>query len=174
MNIDRLNAWLNLAGNIAILLGLVALAVEINTNTQAQRLQILENSYALSAEAQLAVAENADLQELYAKVLLKPAELTPSELWGALNLLERQFETDERKYNLYKSGLLPEAVWQSELRTAPYNYGTAFGRLLWSEDKENFDPDFVALIDNELAHFEGEANDDWLRRFHEQVANLNQ
>jgi hypothetical protein len=171
MNIERLNAWLNLVGNVAILLGLVALAFEINTNTKALRLQILENSAALTQEARLAVAGNPDLQALITKSFLEPAELTPSELWGAISLMERAILDDERQYRFYKSGLLPESVWQSELRSVPYNYGTPFGRLFWSEEKGDFDPDFVAAIENELAKFEGETNDVWLRRFYETVAN---
>ena len=64
----------------------------------------------------------------------------------------------ETNYNLYKSGLLPETQWQSALRSVPYNLSTTFGRLLWSEEKETFEPDFVAVIDSELAKFDGEPN----------------
>jgi hypothetical protein len=44
--------------------------------------------------------------------------------------------------------------------------------LLWSEEKETFEPDFVAVIDSELAKFEGEPNNLWLRGYHEKVADL--
>ena len=171
MNIERMNAWLNLAGNVAILLGLVALAVEINGNTKALRVQAMENSAAMDQELRLVIAGSADLQAIITKSLLEPAELTPSELWGAMTLLELSMMDDQRKYRLYKSDVFPKAVWQSELRSLPYNYGTPLGRLIWNEEKGDFDPDFVAAVDGELAKFEGETNDVWLRRFHETLAN---
>lgn len=172
MKIERMNAWLGLAGNIAVLLGLIALAVEINGNTKALRVQVMENTASLDQEARLAVAGNTEMQTLYAKALLRPAELTPSELWGASLYFEERLLDDERKYNLFKSGVLPEEQWQRELRTVPYHFGTTFGRFFWSEAKDGFDPDFVAAIDNELAKFEGESNDQWLRSFHEKIQDL--
>lgn len=77
----------------------------------------------------------------------------------------------ETNYNLYKSGLLPETQWQSALRSV-HNLSTTFGRLLWSEEKETFEPDFVAVIDSELAELEGDPNNLWLRGHHEKVADL--
>ena len=172
MNMERLNAWLGLAGNIAVLLGLIALAVEINGNTKALHVQVMENTAALKQESNLAVAANTDLQALYAKALLSPAELTPSEVWGAVGHFEELMERRLRKYNLLKSGVLSEEQWQSELRSLPYNFGTPFGQLLWSETKDTYDPDFVAVIDEALAKYDDESNDQWLRRFHEKVADL--
>ena len=172
MKMERLNAWLGLAGNIAVLLGLVALAVEINGNTKALRVQVMENSAAMNQELRLAIAGNADLQAIIAKSLLSPADLTPSELWGAITHLERAVLEHQRGHRLYKSGVISEAEWQADLQTAPYQYGTVFGRLVWNELKTGLDPDFVAEIDNELATFEGETNEQWLRKIQEKVANL--
>ena len=172
MKMERLNAWLGLAGNVAILLGLVALAIEINANTKALRVQISENSVALAQEANLAVAGNPDLQALYSKALFRPAELTPAELWGATLYFERTMVNDRRQFDLYKSGVLTESEWQTELSYTPYHWNTPFGQLLWSELKGDYDPEFVAAVDNVLAESEGEPNDEWLRRLHERVTNL--
>ena len=133
MKMERINAWLGLAGNVAILLGLVALAIEINANTKALRVQISENS------------------ALY---------------------FERTMLDDRRQFDLYKRGVLTEAEWQTELSYTPYHWNTPFGQLLWSELKGDYDPEFVAAVDNVLAESEGEPNDEWLRRVHERVANL--
>ena len=74
--------------------------------------------------------------------------------------------------DLYKRGVLTEAEWQTELSYTPYHWNTPFGQLLWSELKGDYDPEFVAAVDNVLAESEGEPNDEWLRRVHERVANL--
>jgi hypothetical protein len=174
MKMERLNAWMGLAGNIAILLGLVALAVEINANTKALSVQAMENTMAMIQERKLDFAGNIDLQALDAKATLNPAELTPAELLGMISWLEVRINTAERRFDLFKEGVVPETDWHESLSAVPYYLGTKFGQLAWSEIKEAYayKPEFVAAIDSELANSGATPNDEWLLTFHEKVANL--
>jgi hypothetical protein len=170
MKMERLNAWLGLAGHVAVLLGLIALAVEINGNTKALHVQVMENTASRAQEGLLAVAGNVDLQTLYVKALLEPAELTPSEFWGAVLYFEERIVEVQRKYDLLKSGVLSEEEWRRALSSVPYQFGTTFGRFYWSEVKEDgFDPDFVVAVDSAIANFDGETNENWLRRVHKEM-----
>ena len=81
MNIERVNAWLGLFGNIAILVGLIALAIEINDNTVAVRAQELGAQREQGHERQLAMLDE-DVRTFYVKSLYNPAELTLEELQG--------------------------------------------------------------------------------------------
>jgi hypothetical protein len=114
-------------------------------------------------------------REVITKSFLSPDELTPAEMWGAVAYFEGRLYNVQRTFRLYRDGELPEATWQSEIRSVPHNYGTPFGRLLWSELRAEFadDPEFIAAIDKELANPEVGTNDDWLRGFREKVAKLN-
>ncbi|MDH3416217.1 MAG: hypothetical protein OEM64_07920 [Gammaproteobacteria bacterium] len=178
MEMERLNAWMTVAGNIAVLLGLVAVAVEINTNTNALHVQIEENSFAMQQERASAVAGNTDLQALYVKSLLNPSEMNPSEVWGAVAILGLQVTSLNRSYLLYKDGMLSEAQWKDLLLGASFQFGGSFGQLYWSEVRDDWAafPDFVAAIDNELAKSRGKglSNEEWLRRFFEKVTDLDQ
>ena len=178
MKMERLNAWMTFAGNIAVLLGLVAVAIEINTNTNALRVQIEENSFALQQERSSAIAGNTDLQALYVKSLLNPSDMSPSEVWGAASHLDVRIAALNRSYSLYEDGVITEAQWNDELALASYQFGGTFGQLFWNEVKDGWVafPGFVEAIDNELAESKGKgvSNEEWLRSFLQKVANLEQ
>ena len=55
MKLDRVNAWLSLAASVAVLMGIVFLAVEINQNTAMMQTQINQS------RAELAMAEARSL-----------------------------------------------------------------------------------------------------------------
>jgi hypothetical protein len=174
MKIERLNAWFGLAGNVAVLLGLVALALEINANTKALRVQISEQTFLARQDRLLAMAANKDLQTLYVKALLDPAKLTPSEAWGATAFIESRIAYTRRSFYRYKDGLMTEDSWKDDLSGVSYYLDGAFGQLLWSELKDSESPDFVAEVDSELAESKGKglSNDEWLREMHKKIANL--
>jgi hypothetical protein len=132
MKMERLNAWLVLAGNVAVLMGLVALAVEINANTKALQVQISEQTFTNRQEFLLTSASNVDFQTLYAKSLLSPSELTPSELFGAAALLTARLAHTERSFSRYKDGLITENEWKGDLAAVSYFLGGPFGQVFWS------------------------------------------
>ena len=174
MKMERLNTWMSFAGQIAVLLGLVALAIEINANTKALRVQVTENSFALQQERMAATAGNVDLQALYVKSLLNPSELTPSEVWGLTAHIGIRLASANRSFLLYKDGVIPEASWEDALGSLYYQLSAPFGRVYWSETKEAYvdTPDFVAAVDKRLADGGGLPNDEWLLRFHARVAKM--
>ena len=176
MKMERLNAWMSLAGNVAVLLGLVALAIEISAATDALRVQVSENTFVMQQERIGAVAENTDLRTMYVKSLLNPSELTPSEAWGITAHLSMRLESINRRFHLYKDGVITEASWESALGSAPYYFSGSVGQLFWSEIKEGYadEPDFVAAIDSSLAESKGKglSDEEWLRSFHQKIANL--
>ena len=175
MNVERLNTWMSLAGQFAVLLGLVALAVEINANTKALRVQVTENSFALQQERMAATAGNVELQALYVKSLLNPSELTPAEVWGLAAHIGIRLESAERSFLLYKDGVITGASWDDALGSLYYQLSGTFGQIYWSEIREAYadTPDFVAAVDKRLADGGGLPNDEWLLRFHARVEQLN-
>ena len=177
MKMEPLNAWLGLAGNVAVLLGLVALAIEINANTKALEVQISEQTFANRQEFLLTSAGNVDFQTLYAKSLLSPSELTPSELWGAAALLTSRLAHTERSFSNYKDGLITEDEWKADLSAVSYYLGGPFGQVFWSNEREYYLGDesgFAEAVDAELAKGKGKghSNKEYLVRLQEQVAKL--
>lgn len=69
MKFDKLNPWLSLVGNIAILLGLMAVAIEIRDNSVAVRSQELGALRELNQDRYLAML-SPDFLSLYVKSLV--------------------------------------------------------------------------------------------------------
>ncbi len=64
MDNDRLNRWLTLGANLAVLAGLVALVVEIRTNTAAVQAASVQEAVNSSREYLLNIALDEDLSRI--------------------------------------------------------------------------------------------------------------
>jgi len=151
MKIDKLNTWIGFSGNIAILLGLIALAVEISENTAAVRAQELGAQRQENQDRQLAML-GADTREFYVKSLYNPAELTLVELQGMTAYLSYRVGSLERAYQSYLDGIIRPADWERRLYDIPIYLGTSFGRLWWNLGKNDYTnrPEFVSAVDQAI------------------------
>lgn len=176
MKLERINAWLSLTGNIAILLGLVALAIEISGNTAAMRIQVMDNAAASDMERQLIIATSPELRDLYVKALFNSSELTLADTWGISSYLGQRLSVIKTKYLRHLDGATTNADWEDTKRQAAYFLGTKFGRKYWSARRADYSniPEFVAMIDAELADSELVPNDKWLLELHEELTGARQ
>lgn len=61
MDFDKLNKWMTLGANLGVVAGLVFLAFEVQTNTQANRLAVLNNLGEQYFQGHAQIAENGEL-----------------------------------------------------------------------------------------------------------------
>ena len=162
MNIERLNSWLTFVGNIAIVLGLIALAIQINENTTAVRAQEL-GALQEQIQARQLASMNGDFSEVYARGLYQPTELTVSDLLRLVPFLSHWLSNMQRTHQAYIDGVIREVDYQTQLLAAPIWFGTALGQVVWAEIKADYahDPDFVAAIDEALQSSPVVPDDDW-------------
>jgi hypothetical protein len=162
MNLDKLNRWLTFAGNIAIVLGLIALTIEINENTTAVRAQEL-GALQEQIQARQLASLNGDFSEVYAKGLYKPAELSVSDLLRLVPFLSHWLSNMQRTHHAYVDGVIREVDYQAQLLSAPIWFGTELGQVVWAEIKADYahDPEFVAAIDEALRTSPVVPDDDW-------------
>ena len=64
MDTDRLNRWLTLGANVAVLVGLVALVLEIRTNTAAIQAASVQEITSGTREALLTIASDRELSRI--------------------------------------------------------------------------------------------------------------
>jgi hypothetical protein len=62
VNTDALHRWLTLASNIAVLIGVVFVALEIRQNNDLMAAEARFNKVSVSRDAWQAIAENGDLR----------------------------------------------------------------------------------------------------------------
>jgi len=107
MKLEKLNAWLTFSGNIAILAGLVALAIEIRGNTAAVRAQEL-GAIQEQAQARQMASLDPDFAEAYVRALYSPAEVTLEELVRLVAYVFHYISNLERTYQAYNDGIVRE------------------------------------------------------------------
>jgi hypothetical protein len=136
---SKLGNWLQLLGNLGLIIGLILVAVQIKQNTDISRAQLLSDSISSSQTLDLAlIGENPAL--IWAKAQTDPEELTDEELGVLLAFLNHFWKNIAREEELAGLGLQvssPESRALSFL-VGPYGIGDVFGQAWWDFNGDRF------------------------------------
>ena len=147
MSGTKINDWLALIANAAVVAGIVFLAIEIRQNNELLRSESRQTLVANDVTSLTANLGNADV---FAKLvsgarLSAEDQLRVSFMW-ALDLRNREFE-----YFQYTNGLLDEETWLAYRHVVLINHSSGFGRKWWDEiGRTIVDPEFARLVDELL------------------------
>ena len=126
MDANKLNGWLSLAGNVAVLFGLIILVVEIRQNSDLMRAQISMERSAISRNMAIEVANSGEFLPIDVKLrtivdgfpeaigwaeTLDPEERRRYQFWTIARADELQND-----WYLCSIGLVPTDVCQREVR----------------------------------------------------------
>jgi len=144
LDLDKLNKWLTLVANIAILGGLVFLAFEIQQNTNAVRSASVQEATNIAREHPLMYVQNpevnrlamADYESLSEEDQRRRYWLDVS-FWHAMQGLYRQNEL----------GTLPEQEWEVWVRIICANYERSVPEL-WARAAATYTSYFVQFVEN--------------------------
>ena len=151
MNSFKINDWLSLVANVAVVAGIVFLAIEIRQNNELLR---SESRQSLIANDVASLTANIDNVDVFAK-LGAGEELTAEEklrlsFMFIIDLRNREFE-----YFQYTNGLLDEESWLAYRGVIEINHSTGVGRSWWDEiGRHIVDPEFADQVDDLLADVE--------------------
>jgi len=146
---SKLNEWLTLIANIAVVGGIVFLAVEISQNNELLR---SESRQALVANDLLSLTQGIENADVYVK-LVSNEEMSAEEQLRlsfifALDLRNREFE-----YFQYVNGLLDEETWLAYRHVILINHSNGPGRVWWNKIGRGIvDPKFAKSIDKLLVN----------------------
>ena len=147
MNSFKINDWLTLIANVAVVGGIVFLAIEISQNNELLR---SESRKTLVANDLLSLTEGVENADVYVK-LISNEEMSAEEqirlsFIFALDLRNREFE-----YFQYINGLLDDETWLAYRHVILINHSKGRGRVWWNEIGRGIvDPDFAKLVDELL------------------------
>ena len=149
MNSLKINDWLTLIANVAVVGGIVFLAIEIQQNNELLRSESRQTLVANDVTSLTVNLENADV---FAKLVSKKELSTEDQLrlsfMYMLDLRNREFE-----YFQFTNGLLDEETWLSYRQVVLINHSTGLGKAWWDEIGRGIvDPGFAKLIDELLAN----------------------
>ena len=151
MNADRLNSWLTLGANIAVLIGIFFLAAQISQNTDMMRTQINQSRAELSMN---------EAESMYNSPFI-PVVLTKLRQGEAITAVERE------RYNHFLRGLhrnldnqlrqhregyladnIPRSVRVAILGEIAF---INIAREQWANSKSSFSDEYIAFVDAILA-----------------------
>ena len=147
MNSAKINAWLKLIANLAVVGGVVFLAIEIRQNNELLR---SESRQTLVTNDVYSLAVNLENVDVFAK-LVSNGELSAEDqlrlsFMYTLDLRNREFE-----YFQYINGLVDEETWLTYRHVIVVNHSSDLGRTWWDEvGRGIFDPEFVKMVDELL------------------------
>ena len=158
VNSSKINDWLSLVANVAVVGGIIFLGIEVRQNNELLR---SESRQALIANDVTSLSANIEHPAPFARLVagdsLSAEDQLQLSFMFSLDLRNREFE-----YFQYTNGLLDEETWRSYLNVLRLNHSTELGRRWWDEIGRGFvDPDFAVLVDEVLA--DSEADDTYRR-----------
>ena len=144
----ELTTWLTLAANLAVLIGLILVAIQIKQNTEITRAQVANDWFLADMQLELAMmGENPALA--WTKAVYVPDELTQHDA----AVLDRYFNYGlvqvQRLQRMSELGLADNR-WKDRINYLKWHLGNNVGRRWWAHSKSAFPPEFRATIDDLL------------------------
>jgi hypothetical protein len=146
VNSDALHRWLTLASNIAVLIGVVFVALEIRQNNDLMAAEARFNRVSISREAWQAMAENGEYADLLVRAR-KGEELSETDEFRAtastmrylvnMDWMYRELPVDSPERNYLRQSLISASTNPMFLR-------------VWAAQKIYFSPAFVEWVEKEI------------------------
>mgnify|MGYP001818338291 CR=1 FL=1 len=151
MDTDRLNRWLTLGANIAVLVGIIFLAAEISQNTDMMRTQINQSRAELSMDEAESMYNSEYLPEILVK-LRQGGEISAVERERYNHFLRGLHRNLDNQLRQYREGFLADNIPRSvrgalmgEIAPIPA------ARDQWERTKGSFSDQYIAFVDAILA-----------------------
>ena len=158
LDADRLNRWLTLVDNIAVVSGIIFLAVEIRQNNELLRSESRQALITNDVTSLVANFQNADVfAKLVSDQQMSAEDQIRLSFMYTIDLRNREFE-----YFQYINGILDEQTWLAYRHVLLINHSAGLGRKWWDEVGRGIvDPTFGKLVDELLV--DAEADDTYKR-----------
>lgn len=151
MDRSRLKEWLTVATNIAVLAGIVILAIEIRQNSAALRTNVLQAVASESSPLNLALATDATMRETWIQGLSAPESLTESQKLQFNVTLHVWFSNAQNWYYQMQNGVLDEEVADGQWTTmATMHHLFAGFRHYWESRGYSYTPAFRSFVETEV------------------------
>lgn len=154
MDTDRLNRWLTLGANIAVLVGILFLAAEINQNTDMMRAQINQSR----AEASMSEAQSVFNSDYLPVILVKLRagdSISAVEQERYTHFLRGLHRILDNQLRQYREGFLAPNIPRSVRQAIMYEIApTKVARQEWERTREMFSQEYGQLVDTVIAEYD--------------------
>jgi hypothetical protein len=148
MNSEKLNRWLSLVSNMAVIAGIIFLAIEIRQNTQQLEIQSYQSWVAANMEINSATA-NLEMAEITALGHPDSRNLSQETYVAYAMQHMSMFQMAQSTHYLYLQGSIDEELWRTEMARAGVILSFPGVRQWWEAGgKTQLTPSFVAFIES--------------------------
>lgn len=147
MAADQLNKWLTLTANVAVVVGIIFLVVELKQNNE---LLLSESRQAAMSNDQTALLVGLDNVDIFEK-WYQPEPLSSRDQYRLSIIFIVDLRNREFEYAQYLNGVLDEETWLSYRNILLFNFTTPRGRKWWDKVGRNIpSAEFSAMVDELL------------------------
>jgi len=151
MNAQKVNAWLSLAANVGVVIGLALLIIEIRQNTEMMRAQINQSRTDTALFQQYSLSDTDYMAPIIAKIR-RGEELSDEEMIrydARMRAFNRNQDNNLWQYN---QGYLGENIPASIKGGVRAVIGsTEIGISTWDRQKYSYTDEYVTFVDEAIA-----------------------
>lgn len=130
----RVTAWVGIAANIAVLLGLIFVGLEVRNSRASARAQAADGVAEGFVELNLAIITDTMVARVWEQGTRAPETLTAGEQFQFFMHIRALFNQYIRIHRLYEAGLLSEADWSFYAPEISAQMSTPGGRMFFDEN----------------------------------------
>jgi ketosteroid isomerase-like protein len=148
---SRLNEWLSIATNLAVLAGLIILVVEIRQNSTAIRSGVLQAVTTESSPLNLALASDSALRETWILGMRNPGGLTESQRLQFNTIMHVWISNAQNWFIQSMSGVLDEEIADGHWTTMATMHSKSPGfKQYWETRSYLYTPTFREFVETEV------------------------
>jgi hypothetical protein len=137
--LDRLNRWLTLGANTAVLAGLIMLIVEVHQNAALTRTAMEQQKNDLLAQIEFSIAKR-EMADVWVKSIRTPEALTDTEARMVESHLVALMLQWDQMLQMEEAGLVSRDHARQHIQnSAPYYFGSRFAKHWWKLQEQGWD-----------------------------------
>jgi hypothetical protein len=149
MDIDRLQRWLSLCANIAIIGGIIFLAIEIRQNTEITRAQITQSRADTAVFFAESIVNSDYMPDIYEKIDKNQA-LNFQENIRYQNHLRASLRNQQNNYMQYQDGFLRDYIPRATELAILNILSDEIALEYWDNNKYSYSDEFIELVDQAI------------------------
>ncbi|MGA9575014.1 MAG: hypothetical protein WBS20_13835 [Lysobacterales bacterium] len=154
---NKLYDWLSIASNIAVLGGLILVAVQINQNTEITKAQLTNDYYLMDMQLELNMMGEKPIDS-WIKSVYSPGDISQTDA----AILDRYFNFGivqiNRLIRMQEMGLADQEEVKERMAYLKWHLGNEIGRRWWNAAKKDYPRQFVDQVDSALKDSEFDDN----------------
>ena len=151
MDTDRLNRWLTLGANIAVLVGILFLAAEISQNTEMMRAQINQSRAEASMSEAQSIYNSQHIPEILVK-LRQGASITAVEHERYVHLIRGLHRNWDNQLRQFREGFLDDNIPRSIRHANQQEFvGSDLALDYWEQSKLSYSDEYIIFVESVLA-----------------------